>query len=70
MQSPSVEWALLLAHGTAVDFLRDRGEPDGDTLSEVIRTVFRVHTPGGRAAFTITLAAGAAVFHRHICKET
>ncbi len=69
MQSAPLEWTLHLAFPVLVDIIRDRGEPDGDTLSEVIREVFRVHTPRGRLAFTATLAAGAVAFHRHICKE-
>lgn len=69
MQSPPIEWALGIGHLAVLDWLRDRGEPDADTLSEVIRDVFRVDTPHGRLAFTLTLAAGAAVLHRHICKE-
>lgn len=70
MQSPPIEWALGIGYLAIVDVLRDRGEPDGDTLSEVVRSTFAVHTPRGRAAFTLALAAGAAVLHRHICKET
>lgn len=68
MQSPPVEWALGIGYLAVVDAIRDRGEPDGDTLSEVIRQVFNVNTPQGRAAFTATLAAGAVLFHRHIVK--
>lgn len=70
MQSPPVEWALGIAYLGVIDVLRDRGDPDGDTLSEVIRDTFRVHSPGGRSAFTLTLALGAGMFWRHIVKET
>ncbi len=70
MQSPRIEWALGIGYLGLIDYLRDRGEPDGDTLSEVIRHVFAVHTPRGRAAFTIALLGGTAVIRRHICKET
>lgn len=70
MQSPRIEWALMAAHFGVVDYLRDRGEPDGDTASECIRNIFAVHTPGGRAAFTLTLALGSGMFWRHIVKET
>ena len=70
MQSPPIEWGLGITYLAVLDVLRDHGEPDGDTLSEVIRTSFAVHTTRGRAAFTIALAAGAGLFWRHICKET
>lgn len=69
MQSAPLEWSLALAYPVIVDIVRNWGDPDGDTLSEVTRDVFRVHTPRGRLAFTATLAAGAVAFHRHICKE-
>lgn len=70
MQSPPIEWTAGITYLAFLDWYRDRGEPDGDTLSECIRDAFHVHTPRGRIAFTLTLAAGAAVLHRHICKET
>lgn len=70
MHSPRVEWVLGIGYLAVVDLLRDRGEPDGDTLSEVIREVFAVHTPLGRARFTVALIGSGAIFHRHICKET
>lgn len=70
MQSPRIEWTLFAAHFIALDYLRARGEADSDTASEVCRHAFRVDTPRGRAAFTATLATGAVLFHRHICKET
>lgn len=70
MHSPPVEWSLGVAYLGVLDIVRDRGEPDGDTLTECIREGFRVHTPRGRAAFTLALTASAVLFHRHICKET
>lgn len=69
MQSAPTEWALAFAFVGLVDFIRDIGEPDGDTLSECIRTCFRVDTPRGRLVFTATLAASAVGFRRHICKD-
>lgn len=69
MHSPPAEWSLLAAYFIALDVLRARGETDRDTLSECVREGFRIHTPRGRALFTVTLAAGAVAFHRHICKE-
>lgn len=69
MKSPPLEWTLHIAFPLLVDYIRDRGEPDGDTLTEVIRDAFRVHTPAGRAAVTVAIAAGAVAFRQHICKE-
>ena len=68
MHSPPIEWALFAGYFAALDVIRDRGEPDGDTATEVIRTTFAVDTPAGKAAFTAALAASALLFHRHICK--
>lgn len=70
MQSPRAEWTLGIVYLVVLDWLRARGEADDDTLSEVIRNGCHVETRTGRAAFTVTLAAGAVAFHRHICKET
>lgn len=70
MRSPRVEWTLHVLHFGILDLVRDRGEPDGDTASEVIRDLFHVDTPRGRAAFAATLAVGSTVLYRHICKET
>jgi hypothetical protein len=69
MKSPPLEWTLHIAFPLLVDYIRDRGEPDGDTLSEVIREAFRVHTPTGRAAWRVCLYGGARLLDRHICKE-
>lgn len=68
MQSPRAEWAVLIGHGVVLDVLRDRGEPDGDTLSEVLRTVFRVETAPGRAALATAIAGGALALYRHLVK--
>lgn len=61
---------LGIGYLVAIDLLRDRGEPDSDTLSEVIRDTFRVQEPAGRLGFTVALAAGSALLWRHICKDT
>lgn len=68
MKSPRAEWVLFGAHFAALDYIRDRGEPDADTLSEVIRDTFQVHTRIGHIAFTAALTGAAVLFHRHICK--
>ena len=69
MRSPRAEWSLGIGYLALVDILRDRGEPDGDTLSEVTREVFRVHTPRGRLTWLAFLVAGGVILDRHICKE-
>lgn len=68
-RDPIKEWALLLAVPTIIDIVRNQGEPDGDTLSEVVHMVFKVDTFLGWLAFTATLAGGTLWFHRHICKD-
>ena len=68
MKSPRIEWALGIGYLAVVDVLRDRGEPDGDTLSEVLREVFRVDTRGGRVALGGAIAAGAVGLYRHLVK--
>ncbi|HET7355541.1 MAG TPA: hypothetical protein VFJ09_02590 [Nocardioidaceae bacterium] len=65
---PAAEWALFAAHVAVVDWLRDRGEPDGDTATEALRVAFAVHRPEGRAALALTLAGGSAWLYRHLCK--
>lgn len=68
MQSPPVEWVLGIGYLATLDYLRSRGEADGDTLSEVTRSFVRRH-PAGDAVFTIALFGGAEVLRRHILKE-
>ena len=68
MQSPPIEWALMVAHYGVVDYLRDRGEPDGDTATECLRVLFRVHTPHGRAALATAITGGGLVLYRHLTK--
>lgn len=68
MQSPPMEWALGIGYLAVVDYIRDQGEPDGDTLSECVRHAFKIDTPNGRLAFTVALSAGALILHRHIVK--
>lgn len=70
MQSPPIEWALGIGYLAVVDVLRDRGEPDGDTLSECLRVAFHTDDPRGRAALAAAIAAGAVVLFRHLAKET
>lgn len=68
MHSPPMEWALGIGYLGVVDWLRDRGEPDGDTLSEVLREIFQVDTPEGRARLAVAIAAGGVILYRHLAK--
>lgn len=68
MQSPPIEWSLLAAHAVALDVIRDRGEPDGDTATEVLRTLFRVETTEGRARLAAAIAVGGVLLYRHLTK--
>ena len=68
MNSPPVEWTLGIAYFGVLDFLRSRGEADGDTLSEVVRSAVRSH-PSGDLLFTVALYAGAELLRRHILKH-
>lgn len=65
MQSPRIEWTLAIGHLAVLDYVRAKGEPDQDTLSECLRTAVE-RAPYGRVLFAASLAAGALVFHRHI----
>ena len=67
MQSPHAEWPALIGALAFVDYLRARGEADGDTASEVLRDTFARH-PQGRHLFTLTWAAFAFWFWRHITR--
>lgn len=73
MQSPPLEWAAIVGGpiltAGVVDYLRDRGEPDGDTLTEVLRGVFHVDRPAGRATLAGAITAGGVVLYRHLCKS-
>lgn len=68
MNSPPIEWALLAAHAIALDVIRDRGEPDGDTLTEVIRVAYHTEHRTGRVALGVTLAGCAALAYQHFTK--
>jgi hypothetical protein len=69
MKSPSAEWVLGLSYLGVLDYMRARGEADGDTLSEVVRDLVDRH-PAGRVAFTTAYVVGAAALWRHICRRT
>lgn len=63
MQSPPLELVLDVAHLATRNLLRNTGDADGDTISEIIRA--RVYSrPWGPAAFLLALA----LFAKHILK--
>lgn len=68
MHSPRIEWTLGVGYLAVLDYVRARGEADGDTASEVIRELMDRH-PLGRVAFTATYTAGAIALWRHLVKE-
>jgi hypothetical protein len=68
MQSPPMEWALGIGYLAIIDYIRDQGEPDGDTLSECIRHAFQIDKRGGRLAWAGFLVGGGLILHRHIVK--
>lgn len=70
MHSPPVEWVLGIGYLAVLDAIRDRGEPDGDTLTEVLRETFHVETPGGRSVLRATIAAGGVLLYRHLAKPS
>ena len=67
MQSPPVEWVMGIGYLAAIDYIRSRGEADGDTLSEVTRNFVRRH-PRGDVLFTVGLFGGAEILRRHILR--
>ncbi len=69
MHSPRMQWSPRLAALAIEDVVCDRGEPDGDTLSEVIREVFRVDTLAGRRRWIAFEVGCLVLLHRHICKQ-
>lgn len=72
--TPDVSRRMLLAWLSALttlglaDWLLDRRH-DGSTLSECTRYAFRIHTPGGRVAWTIAWMPTSLVIWRHILKR-
>lgn len=70
MHSPPIDWSLDLVHFIVKDAIRDQGEPDGDTATEVLRALFHVDTPEGRAVLAAAIAAGAVGLYRHLVKPS
>ena len=68
MQSPPVEWALGIGYLAVLDIIRDRGEPDGDTLTECVREAFGTDERAGRQRLAVVIAGGGVLLYRHFCK--
>jgi hypothetical protein len=68
MQSPPLEWGLGIGYLVILDVLRDRGEPDGDTASEVVRVAFKVDRPEGRRVLAAVMVAGGIALYCHFVK--
>lgn len=65
MQSPEVELVLDVLHIGSRNLIRHRGEPDGDTISEITRRlVYRYRW--GPALFSVGVYLTAEGFRRHI----
>lgn len=63
---PRWVWGGLALAGAAYEYHAIRTEADGDTLSEVVRASFKVHTRPGRILFTVTWLGFSAWFLTHI----
>ncbi|RNL66225.1 hypothetical protein EFK50_00955 [Nocardioides marmoriginsengisoli] len=67
MQSPPLELVLDVVHLGARNLLRNRGDADGDTISEITRSV-KDQIPYGDQVLAVALAALAAGYWVHICR--
>lgn len=64
---PRLIWAAGIGSLIVLDVVLDRRHDDS-TLSGVTRSLYRTHTPLGRAAFVASWSAPSAWFVPHICK--
>lgn len=62
-------WAGLIGLGLAYEAWTIRNVGRGDTLSETVRRVFRVHTTPGRLVFLAAWLGFAGWFAAHIAFE-
>lgn len=67
--SPRHVWGGALGTLVAYDLYCDRNTTTGDTLSEVTRDVFAVHTPAGRAVFLAAWVLLSGWFLPHILRK-
>ena len=69
MQSPPLELVLDVLHIGSRNLIRNLGDPDQDTISEITRGVVDRLGDVGPLAFTVALFAGAEGFRRHILRD-
>lgn len=67
MQSPPLELVLDVVHLGARNLIRDVGEADDDTISEITRGVVR-RLPHGELILAGALVVSGIGFWRHICR--
>ncbi len=67
MQSPPFELVLDVLHLGTRNLLRNVGDPDDDTISEITRGMVLAHR-AGPALFALGLLAGGVGFWFHICQ--
>lgn len=56
MRRPVAVWASIAAAVGVLDVWAAWNAREGDSLSEVIRSLFRTHTPAGRVALVLAWA--------------
>lgn len=64
--NPRRVWGGLLAACTAYEMYGIFGAAEGDTFSEVTRELWQVHSPAGKAAFTVGWVTFSAWYWLHI----
>lgn len=64
----SAVWLGIIGGFAALDLWCDSGEPDGDTFTEFVRSIYRTDTLPGQAAIAATLGAGGVWLFDHFCK--
>lgn len=65
MQSPPLEWTLDITHLVARNLIRNQGEPDLDTLSEVVRTGVKKLGRHGPLILDAGIVLGAVALRQH-----
>lgn len=68
MQSPPLELVLDIVHLGTRNLVRNVGDPDDDTISEVVRWA-KDQIPYGDQVLAVVLAAAGVGFWHHICRS-
>ena len=64
---PDIVWAAIISVGLAYETYTLLDKREGNTLSEVTRSLFRVHTSSvGRSAFLVVWSGFALWFAGHV----